>query len=94
LVGNKLTDFLPHNHNLSEQWYQRRDCPISTQLSTYVSHDLHEILLMLRDDYPDSWIYEMHPSLLIDFDNQILNNYYYEPAAFEEYAPDGRKGTY
>jgi len=61
---------------------------------SYVSPDLHEILLMLRDDYPDSWIYEMRPSLLIDFDNQILYNYYYEPLAFEEYVPDSWKGTY
>ena len=56
--------------------------------------DLRGLLIALKDDSSQSWIYEMRPSLLIDFDNRVLYNFYYEPEAFENLVPKGWTGLY
>lgn len=38
-------------------------------------------------------ILEYYPSLLVDFDQQILKSWYPEPASFEEFVPDGWRGV-
>jgi len=56
--------------------------------------DLRELLLLYLEEDSQSWLYEMHPSLLIDFDNQKLYNDYYEQEAFENVIPKGWVGIY
>ena len=49
-------------------------------------------LLKAEDDFDERLGY--NPSLLMDFDHEVLYSYYPEPASFEHYVPDGWQGKY
>ena len=54
------------------------------------SEELTKILVENQFDY----VLELSPAIYVNFDRQELISLFPEPASYEEYVPDGWKGTY
>lgn len=59
---------------------------------SYTVKDLHTVLLMQREESQD-WIFDMTPSIYINFDTNTLYNAYRETISFEGYVPQNWKGV-
>ncbi len=53
-----------------------------------------ELMTMLTDETDYNAKLAYNPSILIDFDNEILISHYAEPESFEAFVPIGWKGEY
>lgn len=62
----------------------------------FTTEELRDLLIKERSEAEgeDYWYYLLSPSLLIDFDNQVLYNCNYEISAYENYVPTGWRGIY